>query len=206
MSPNSAALALLTGFAEGRIQMQGETVKHLSRVHMGETKQVTIELIQPDGKLIDKIEKVNFLDWTEQKELVGDELLEAEIKKSIDSNLCNMGKQKKGRDPDKLSLVAKNRRAAEAKKKKLKPLPKSGLGSETPAEKKGLVMATRSSPRNKPVPPLKTTATETPARQAVRKSPRFKETPTTPTTPMPMTQVRSKDDEPTFPTKKDPIR
>ena len=26
MSPNSAALALLSGFAEGRIQMQGETV------------------------------------------------------------------------------------------------------------------------------------------------------------------------------------
>ena len=46
MSPNSAALALLAGFAEGKIQMQGETVKHLSGVHMGETKQVTIELIQ----------------------------------------------------------------------------------------------------------------------------------------------------------------
>ena len=92
MSPNSAALALLAGFAEGKIQMQGETVKHLSRVHMGETKQVTIELIQPDGKLIDKIERVNFLDWSEQKELVGDELLEVEIKKSVDLNLCSMGK------------------------------------------------------------------------------------------------------------------
>ena len=118
MSPNSAALALLMGFAEGKIQMQGETVKHLSGVHMGETKQVTIELIQPGGKLIDKIEKVNFLDWSGQKELVGDELLEVEIKKSIDSNLCSMGKQKKGTDPDKLSPVAKNRkRAAEAKEK-----------------------------------------------------------------------------------------
>ena len=141
--------------------MQGETVKHLSRVHMGEKKQVTIELIQPDGKLTDKIEKVNFLDWSEQKELVGDELLEAEIKKSIDLNLCSMGKQKKGRDPDKLSLAAKNRRVAEAKKKKPKPLPKSGLGSETPAERKGLVKATRSSPRNKLVPPLKATARDT---------------------------------------------
>ena len=68
MSPNSAALALLTGFAEGKIQMQGETIEHLSGVHMEKTKQVTIELIQPDGKLIDKIEKVNFLDWSEQKE------------------------------------------------------------------------------------------------------------------------------------------
>ena len=118
MSPNSAALALLAGFAEGKIQMQGETVKHLSRVHMGKTEQVTIELIQLDGKLIDKIERVNFLDRSEQKELAGDELLEVEIKKSVDSNLCNMSKQKKGRDPDKLSPVAENRkRAAEAKEK-----------------------------------------------------------------------------------------
>ena len=118
MFPNSAALALLAGFAEGKIQMQGETVKHLSRVHMGKTKQVTIELIQLDGKLIDKIERVNFLDWSEQKELVGDELLEVEIKKSVDSNLCSMSKQKKGRDPDKLSPVAENRkRVAEAKEK-----------------------------------------------------------------------------------------
>ena len=203
MSPNSAALALLSGFTEGRIQMQGETVKHLSGVHMGETKQVTIELIQLDGKLTDKIEKVNFLDWSEQKGLVGNEMLEAEIKKSIDSNLCSMGRQKKGKDPDKLSLAAENRRVAEAKKRKPKPLPKSGLGSETLAERKGLVKATRSSPRNKPVTPLKATVTETPARQTVRKSPRFKKTPTT---PMLLTQVGSKDDEPTLPMKKDPIR
>ena len=213
MSPNSAALALLAGFAEGKIQMQGETVKHLSRVHMEKMKRVTIELIQPDGKLIDKIEKVNFLDWSEQKELEGDELLEVEIKKSVDSNLCSMSKQKKGRDPDKLSPAAENRkRAAEAKEKerekekKPKPLPKSGLGSKTPVEKKGSGMATRSSPRNKPGPPSKTTTTETPAKQLVRKSPRFKKTPTTPTTPMPKMQVGGRGNEPTFPTEKDPIR
>ena len=213
MSPNSAALALLTGFAEGKIQMQGETVKHLSRVHIEKMKQVTIELIQPDGKLIDKIEKVNFLDWSEQKELKGDEVLEVEIKKSVDSNLCSMSKQKKGRDPDKLSPAAENRkRAAEAKEKqrekekKPKPLLKSGLGSKTPVEKKGSGTATRSSLRKKPDPPSKTTTTETPAKQPVRKSPRFKETPTTPTTPMPKMQVRSRGDEPTFPMEKDPIR
>ena len=114
-----------------------------------------------------------------------------------------MGRQKKGKHPDKLSPAAENRRAAEAKKRKPKLLPKSGLGPETPAERKGLVKATKSSPRNKPVTPLKATATETPARQTVRKSPRFKKTPTT---PMPLIQVRSKDDEPTLPTKKDPIR
>ena len=122
-------------------------------------------------------------------------MLEAEIKKSIDSNLCSMGRQKKGKDPDKLSPVAE--------KRKPKPLLKSGLGSEMLAERKGLVKATRSSLRNKPVTPLKATATETPARQMGRKSPRFKKTPTT---PMPLTQVGSKDDEPTLPTKKDPIR
>ena len=144
---------------------------------------------------------------------MGDELLEVEIKKSVDSKLCSMGKQKKGRDPDKLSPAAENRkRAAEAKEKqqekekKLKPLPKLGLGSKTPVKKKGLGIATRSSLGNKPGPPLKMTTTETPAKQAVRKSPRFKETPTTPTTPMLMMQVRGKDDEPTFPMEKDPIR
>ena len=81
-----------------------------------------------------------------------------------------------------------------------------GLGSKTPVEKKGSGMATRLSPRSKPGPPLKTTTTETPAKQLVRKSPRFKETHTTPTTSMPMTQVRSRGDEPTFPMEKDPIR
>ena len=45
MSPNTAALALLTGFAEGSIQMQGGTVKYLSEGNMGEIKQVMIELI-----------------------------------------------------------------------------------------------------------------------------------------------------------------
>ena len=99
--------------------MQGETVRHLSGVHTGGTKQVTIEFIQPDGRLIDKIEEVNFLDWSGQKELVGDELLEVEIKQNVDLNLCSMGKEKKGRDPDKLSPAAENRkRAAEAREKK----------------------------------------------------------------------------------------
>ena len=215
MSLNSAALALLTGFAEGKIQMHGETVRHSSGVHTGGTKQVTIKFIQPDGRLIDKIKEVNFLDWSGQKELVENELLEVEIKQNIDSNLCSMGKEKKGRDPDKLSPAAKKRkRVAEArekkkqreKEKKLKPLPKSGLGSKSPVEKKGSSMPTRSSPRNRPGPPLETTTTVTPAKQPVRKSPRFKETPTTPATPMLTSQVRDKDDELTFPMAEDPIR
>ena len=129
-----------------------------------------------------------------------------------------MGKEKKGRDPDKLLSAAEKRKiAAEArekkkqreKEKKLKPLPKSGLGSKSPVKKKGSSMATRSSPRNRPGPPLEMTTTVTPAKQLVRKSPRFKETPTTPATPMPMLQVGNKgdeDDEPTFPMAEDPIR
>ena len=40
---------------------------------MGEMKKVTIELIQPDEKLIDKIENVNFLDSSGQSDLVGEE-------------------------------------------------------------------------------------------------------------------------------------
>ena len=70
-----------------------------------------------------------------------DELLEVEIKQNIDSNLCSMGKEKKGRDPDKLSPAAKKekewlklerKRNSEKNKKKLKPLSKSGLGSKSP--------------------------------------------------------------------------
>ena len=215
MSPNSAALALLAGFAEGKIQMQGETVRHLSGVHTEGTKQVTIKLIQPDGRLIDKIKEVNFLDWSGQKELVEDELLEVEIKQNIDSNLCSMGKEKRGRDPDKLSPAAvKRKRAAEArerkkqreKEKKPKPLPKLGLGLKSLVEKMGSSMPTRSSPRNRPGPPLEMTTTATPAKQPIRKSPRLKKTPTTPATPMATSQVRDRDDEPTFPMAEDPIR
>ena len=81
-------------------------------------------------------------------------MLEIEIKQNVDSNLCSMGKEKKGKNPDKLSPAAeKRKKAAEArvekekmeeelkqkeenKKKKQqekttkpKPPPKSGLGS-----------------------------------------------------------------------------
>ena len=137
MSPNSAALALLTGFAEGSIQMQGGTAKHLSEGNMGEMKQVTIELIQPDGKLIDKIENVNFLDRSGQSELVGEELLEIEIKQNVDSNLCSMGKEKKGKNPDKLSPAAeKRKKAAEAREKKKKKLEEERLEKERAEKEK----------------------------------------------------------------------
>ena len=131
MSPNSAALALLTGFAEGSIQMQGGTVKHLNEGNMEEMKKVTIELIQPDGKLIDKIENVDFLDRSGQSDLVGEELLEIEIKQNVDSNLCSMVKEKKGKNPDKLSPAAeKRKKAAEAREKNEKKLEEERLEKE----------------------------------------------------------------------------
>ena len=67
-------------------------------------------------------------------------------------------------------------------------------------------MPTGWSPRNRPGSPFETMTTVTPAKQPVRKSPRFKETPTTPVIPMPMSQVGDKDEEPTFPMAEDPIR
>ena len=137
MSPNSGALALLTGFAEGSIQMQGGTVKHLSEGNMGEMKQVMIELIQPDGKLIDKIENVNFLNRSGQSELVGEELLEIEIKQNVELNLCSMVKEKKGKNPDKLSLAAKKRKkAAEAREEKKKKLEEERLEKERAEKEK----------------------------------------------------------------------
>ena len=115
------------------------------------------------------------------------------------------------------SVTGSRKKVAEARekkkqqegRKKSKPPLKSGLGSKSPAEKKGLRMATKSSLRNRPGPPLEMTSTVTPSKQTVRKSLRFKETPTTPATPMPAVQVgddSDEDDEPTFPMIGDPIR
>ena len=112
-------------------------MKHLSERNMGEMKQVTIELIQPDGKLIDKIENVNFLNQSGQSELVGEELLEIEIKQNVDSNLCSMGKEKKWKNPDKLSPAAKKRKkAAKAREKRKKKLEEESLEKERAEKEK----------------------------------------------------------------------
>ena len=52
MSPNSMAMALLSGFAEGSIQMKGDAVQHISEGNLNKLRKVTIELIRPDGELI----------------------------------------------------------------------------------------------------------------------------------------------------------
>ena len=58
-------------------------------------------------------------------------MLEIEIKQNVDSNLCSMGKEKKGNNPDKLSLAAKKRKkAAKAREKKKKKLEEERLEKE----------------------------------------------------------------------------
>ena len=177
MSPNSTALALLTGFAEGSIQMQGGTVKHLSEGNMGEMKKVTIELIQPDGKLIDKIENVKFLNRSGQSDLVGEELLEIEIKQNVDSNLCSMGKEKKGKNPDKLSPAAKKRKkAVKAREKKEKKLEEERLEKEKMEEelrqKEEIKKKKQQEKMKKPKPPPKSGLGS--AKEPTRSSPKLK--------------------------------
>ena len=52
LSPNSTAFTLLEKFAKGNIQMQGEAVKHLQEGNLAKLRNVTIELMQPDGKAL----------------------------------------------------------------------------------------------------------------------------------------------------------
>ena len=203
--------------------MQGGTVKHLSEGNMEEMKKVMIKLIQPDGKLIDNIENVNILDRSGQSDLVGEELLEIEIKQNVYSNLCSMGKEKKGKNPDKLSPAAKKRKkAAEAREKKEKmeeelrqkeeikkkkqqekttkpkPPPKSGLGSVREPTKSSLKLK-----KNLPAP-------EQPTRSSPRSSRKGAEEAAdqgvirTPETPLP--QVLVGDDKPTLPTVRESYR
>ena len=59
-------------------------------------------------------------------------MLEIEIKQNVDLNLCSVGKEKKGKNPDKLSPAAeKRKKAAKAREKKEKKLEQERL------EKKG---------------------------------------------------------------------
>ena len=95
MSPNSMAMALLSGFAQGSVQMKGDGVQHISEGNLSKLRKVTIELIQPDGELIGKIENVNFLDQLEQgNESLGEMRENLDTKKDVDSELCSIGKEK----------------------------------------------------------------------------------------------------------------
>ena len=55
-------------------------------------------------------------------------MLEIEIKQNVDSNLCSVGKEKKGKNLNKLSPAAeKRKKAAEAREEKKKKLEEERL-------------------------------------------------------------------------------
>ena len=62
LSPNSTALTLLERFAKGNIQMQGEAARYLQEGNLARLRNVTIELMEPDGKILGTIKNVNFLE------------------------------------------------------------------------------------------------------------------------------------------------
>ena len=115
LSPNSTALTLLDGFAKGNIQMQGEAVKHLQEENLAKLRNVTIELMEPDGKVLGTIKNVNFLEESVEKveepttgELLGELELGQDVIIENVADVCSMGKQKKGRmNPTKPSPASK---------------------------------------------------------------------------------------------------
>ena len=162
--PNSTALILLARFTKGDIQMQGEAVKHLQERNLAKLKNITIELMKLDGRVLRTIENVNLLEEGIEKvkePTIGEMLSELESKSEVMAdtvtNVCSMGKSKKGKvNPTKPSLALEKQKAKkkeksemEVSKEKPKPAPKSGLGP-----KKKIASAaqptTRSSPRDLP--------------------------------------------------------
>ena len=104
LSPNSTALTLLAGFAKDDIQMQGEAVKHMQEGDLTKLKNVTIELMKPDGKVLGTIENVNFFEegiGNVKEPTTGEMLNELESKSEVMAdtvtNVCSMGKSKKGK-------------------------------------------------------------------------------------------------------------
>ena len=143
LSPNFTALTLLDGFAKGNIQMQGEAVKHLQEGNLAKLRNIMIELMEPDRKVL---ENVNFLEVSAEKvkeptigELLGElELGQGAMVETV-TNVCSMGKQKKGKtNPTEPSPASKAMAKRGSKKEKPKPAPKSGFGPSrktTPAGK-----------------------------------------------------------------------
>ena len=141
LSPNSTAFTLLEGFTKGNNQMQGEAVRHLQEGNLARLRNVTIELMEPDGKILGTIKDVNFLKKQNEKiegntiseptiiEILGGLEIDQELKRENIADVCSMGKQKWGRpnptEPSPASKVAKKKKAALEKQK---PAPKSGLG------------------------------------------------------------------------------
>ena len=142
LSPNSTAFTLLEGFPKGNIQMQGEAVRHLQEGNLARLRNVTIELMESDGKILGIIKDVNFLEKQSEKiegntiskptisEILGGLEIDQELKKENITDVCSMGKQKRGRlNPTKPSPAFKVAKKKKAVLEKPKPAPKSRLGS-----------------------------------------------------------------------------
>ena len=125
LSPNSTAITLLEGFTKGIIQMQGEAVRPLQEGNLARLRNVTIELMELDGKILGTIKDVNFLEKQNEKiegntiseptisEISGELEIDQELKRENIADVCSMGKQKWGRpnptEPSPASKVAKRK-------------------------------------------------------------------------------------------------
>ena len=129
LSLNSTAFTLLEGFTKGNIQMQGEAVRHPQEGNLARLRNVTIELMELDLKVLGTIKDVNFLEKQNEKiegntiseptisEISGGLEIDQELKRENIADVCSMGKQKWGRpNPTKPSPASKV-----AKKKKVVP-------------------------------------------------------------------------------------
>ena len=110
LSPNSTAMTLLAGFAQGNMQMQGNAIKHLQEGNLAKLQSVAIELLEPEMvRVMGSIPNVNFIDGMNQmpvEESIGEMLSELgsknpmsnEQNSEINLNDCySMGKEKQGK-------------------------------------------------------------------------------------------------------------
>ena len=120
LSPNSTAFTLLEGFTKGNIQMQGEAVRYLQKGNLARLRNITIKLMEPDGKILGTIKNVNFLEKQNEKieentiseptisKILGGLELDQELIGENIADVCSMGKQKRGRlNPTKPSPASK---------------------------------------------------------------------------------------------------
>ena len=143
LSPNSTAFTLLEGFTKGNIQMQCEAVRHLQEGNLARLRNVTIEPMEPDGKILGTIKSVNFLKKHNEKieedtiseptisKILGGLELDQELIGENIADVCSMGKQQQGRlNPTKPSPASKVVKKKKKDKDQEKPgsIPKSGQG------------------------------------------------------------------------------
>ena len=151
LSPNSTAMTLLAGFAQGNVQMQGNTIMHLQEGNLARLQQVTIELLDPGtGRVVGSIPDVNFVEGMKQmsdgesigeilNELVpqGSENDDQSNERGSDCGYNSMAREKQGKPsavPSPATKAANKERKKEKQEKKdegkdkLKPPLRSGLG------------------------------------------------------------------------------